>query len=241
MIELQAVSKAYGEKSAGGRVILDQCNWSVSKGDFIALVGRSGCGKTTVLNLIGGLSKPDIGVLHVNGINTTELSDRDLAYFRNRNLGFVFQHFFLRPRRTAADNVTVPLLFGEKVPSNLRQMAVEALDLVGLADMADRPVGLLSGGQRQRVAIARALISKPLLLLADEPTGNLDVDTGTALFDLLQILRKEMSMTILLVTHDPLVERFGIPLFTVAHQRVCPVPQGIGLSQLDSIHAELVL
>jgi ABC-type lipoprotein export system ATPase subunit len=235
MFELINTTKSYSRGLPEERVIIDQASWKIEPGDFIGLVGRSGSGKTTVLNILGGLLRPDAGTVTIAGHDLSQMDDRALADFRNRTIGFVFQHFFLRPRRTAVDNVIVPLLFGSQMPGNLRSRALETLDLVGLADYADKPVGNLSGGQRQRVAIARALITRPSLILADEPTGNLDVDTGTALFELLRQYQRDFGTTIVVVTHDPLVERLHLPLFTVANRQVLPVPEGTGLAHLDTI------
>jgi ABC-type lipoprotein export system ATPase subunit len=237
LIQIRSAYKRYSSGTRDERIVLEDANWTVEKGSFVGLVGRSGCGKTTVLNLVGGLTRVDKGTVTIDGQDLAALDDHELARFRNRTIGFVFQHFFLRPRRTAVDNVIVPLLFGTEVPRNLRQRALEVLSQVGLAEFADKPVGTMSGGQRQRVAIARALITRPSLILADEPTGNLDVDNGSALFDLLQSLQRDLGTTIVIVTHDSLVERLNLPLFTVANHRIVPVPEGLGLAHLDKIPA----
>ena len=170
MIEARNVTKCY---ESGGRSLRVLEDWShhIEQGQFLSIVGRSGTGKTTVLNLIGGLDQPTSGQILFEGQHLEAMGDAELSHFRNRTVGFVFQTFFLRPMRTALDNVVVPLLFDSVTPREARRRGVNALEEVGLASLADTQVRRLSGGQRQRVAIARAVVNNPRLLLADEPPG----------------------------------------------------------------------
>ena len=206
---------------AGATVdVLIKSDFFIKRGDFVALVGRSGTGKSTVLNLIGGLDRPTSGQVLVNGQHLESLSDQQLSVFRNSTVGFVFQSFFLRPLRTALDNVIVPLLFNSHTLTSARKKGREVLDEVGLGGLINSQVRRLSGGQRQRVAIARAIVSEPKLLLADEPTGNLDTATSLDIFELLKKLNQVHGTTIVVVTHDPLVEKFQLPMMTVDQGKV---------------------
>lgn len=195
--------------------ILDAAEFEFAAGSFSAVVGRSGIGKSTFLNLIGGLDRPDSGQVLVDGRHIEAMSDAELSRFRNETVGFVFQTFFLRQMRTAADNVMVPLIFASEKIRTARERAKLALETVGLGAFVKAPVKDLSGGQRQRVAIARAIVNRPKILLADEPTGNLDTATSLEIFELLLRLNRESGTTIVIVTHDPLVEQFEIPKFSI--------------------------
>lgn len=218
----QNVSKQYrsGSRSVS---ILDQADFRFATGSFTAVVGRSGTGKTTLLNLCGAIDRPDSGVVTFDGKHLESMTDKELAAFRNKNVGFVFQSFFLRDNRSALDNVMVPLLLGEYSPAECRQRAAQALEEVGLKDMVKMRVGSLSGGQKQRVAIARAIANKPRLILADEPTGSLDTETSREILNLLHRYNQTHNTTIIIVTHDPTVETFGIPMVTVQDGKVLPV------------------
>jgi ABC-type lipoprotein export system ATPase subunit len=214
LIEARNVTKQYNANGKTVR-ILDSINLTVEKGQFLALVGRSGTGKTTVLNMLGGLDKPSSGEILFNGQHLETLSDTELSAFRNQSIGFVFQTFFLRSMRTALENVITPLLFGPLSLADARARGEAALAEVGLGDYVKTQVRRLSGGQRQRVAIARAIINKPQLLLADEPTGNLDTQTSLEIFELLRTYNKSHNATVIVVTHDPLVQHFNIPMLTI--------------------------
>ena len=177
-------------------------NLEIGQGEFISIVGPSGSGKSTLLHIIGGLDSPTKGNIIVDGQDLSKASDSELSSYRNRKVGFVFQTFNLQPTYNALENVALPLLFA-KVPLGKRnQIAREALDTVGLGDRVRHKPSELSGGERQRVGIARALVNNPKILLADEPTGNLDSKARERIIELLTRLNKERGLTLVLVTHD---------------------------------------
>lgn len=184
-------------------------NLSVAQGEFVALVGPSGSGKSTVLNLIGGLDRPSEGEIWVDGVELTAEDERGLTTHRRHRVGFVFQSFNLLPRLTALENVAIPLMFGGVPESERLARAQRLLEQVGLGDRLGHRPTQLSGGEQQRVAIARALVGQPALLLADEPTGNLDTTTGGEIMALLKALNAHRGLTLLVVTHDPEVAAFA--------------------------------
>jgi putative ABC transport system ATP-binding protein len=184
--------------------VLHGLNLEVESGEFVALMGPSGSGKTTLLNLIGGLDRPDAGEVTVAGERIDRLSSGELAKWRARHVGFVFQFYNLLPVLTAERNVEVPLLLTKLSRAQRKQNVRAALELVGLADRAKHKPAELSGGQQQRVAIARALIADPTLLVCDEPTGDLDRENAEEILKLLEILNRTQGKTIIMVTHDPL-------------------------------------
>ncbi|HOU12997.1 MAG TPA: ABC transporter ATP-binding protein [Anaerolineae bacterium] len=187
---------------------LDGVELQVNAGDFLAVMGPSGSGKSTLLYLLGGLDRPTAGEIWVSGRDIAQLDENDLATYRGQEIGFVFQAFHLVPTMTALQNVEFPMIFNRVSPSARRERAKTLLDRVGLSDrMAHKPTEL-SGGQQQRVAIARALANDPRIILADEPTGNLDTHTGQEVLDLLTHLNREEGRTIIIVSHDPSVTRF---------------------------------
>jgi putative ABC transport system ATP-binding protein len=175
----------------------------VRAGDYIALMGPSGSGKSTLLNLIAGIDKPSSGEIHVAGVDIARLSDADLAAWRAAHVGFIFQFYNQMPVLTAFENVELPLLLTDLARADRRERVSTALALVGLGDRADHRPNELSGGQQQRVAIARALITDPTLIVADEPTGDLDRSTAEEILGLLGTLNAELGKTIVMVTHDP--------------------------------------
>lgn len=219
----------------GSRVVrvLDNADFQFEAGSFTAVIGRSGAGKTTLLNLCGGVDRPDSGVIEFNGSHLEKLSDKELAHFRNQHVGFIFQSFFLRDSRTVLDNVMVPLLLGNRAVSECRKRACEAIEEVGLASMLNTRSGSLSGGQKQRVAIARAISNKPRLILADEPTGSLDTETSHEILELLSRYNRERGATIIVVTHDPMVEKLGVPMITVSDGKVLPVHPDVHLGDVE--------
>ena len=178
-------------------------------GEFVALVGPSGSGKSTVLNLVGGLDRPTSGQVWVNGTELSSCDERTLTHYRRQRVGFVFQSFNLLPRLTAEENVALPLMFSGVSEKQRLDRARELLGLVGLGSRLTHRPTQLSGGEQQRVAIARALVGQPTLLLADEPTGNLDTVTGAEIMRLLRALNQEQDLTLLIVTHDPEVATFA--------------------------------
>jgi putative ABC transport system ATP-binding protein len=177
-------------------------SFEVDRGEHVAIVGSSGSGKSTLLNLLGALDRPTSGHVRYHGRDVREMSDTELARLRNASIGFVFQSFQLLPRLTALDNVILPLVYRPGSPRHRRDLALEALAQVGLADRVDHRPGELSGGQQQRVAIARALVTEPSLVLADEPTGNLDSRTGEEIMGLLERLHADQGTALVVITHE---------------------------------------
>jgi putative ABC transport system ATP-binding protein len=202
LIEVSNVSKTY-RRGKMEIPVLQDLNIDIEKGDFIALMGPSGSGKTTLLNLIGGLDAPTSGSITIDGLRIDQLPQGELARWRSKNVGFVFQFYNLLPVLTALKNVELPLLLTGLSGSERKKRALAALTVVGLEDRAGHRPNELSGGQEQRVAIARAVVSDPSLLVCDEPTGDLDRTTADEILDLLQVLNREYGKTILMVTHDP--------------------------------------
>jgi len=202
LIEIRELAKYY---QRGGQVIpvLVNIDLDVALGDFVALMGPSGSGKSTLLNLIAGIDKPSSGTIKVDGVDIARLSDGDLARWRSAHVGFIFQFYNLMPVLTAIENIELPLLLSDLSRRERRERVNIALSLVGLADRADHRPNEMSGGQQQRVAIARALITDPTLIVADEPTGDLDRSTGEEILELLDQLNRQLGKTILMVTHDP--------------------------------------
>ena len=200
MIELKDIYKIYSDGDSEIRA-LDGISLFVDKGEFVAIVGSSGSGKSTCMNIIGCLDIPTSGKYFLNGNDVSELSEKELAHIRNRELGFVFQQYNLIPKLNILENVELPLLYKGVKPKQRREMALLALERVGLGDRRDKFPSQLSGGQQQRVSIARALAGNPPVILADEPTGALDSKTGKEVIDFLKKLNSE-GTTIVLITHD---------------------------------------
>jgi putative ABC transport system ATP-binding protein len=208
MIQVRGVTKNY-QRGKQKIEVLHELTLDIPKGDFVALMGPSGSGKTTLLNLIGGLDKPSAGEIHVGGSRIDQLSSSQLARWRARNVGFVFQFYNLMPVLSAEGNVELPLLLTKLSAAQRKKNTAAALALVGLADRAKHKPRELSGGQEQRVAIARALVSDPQLLVCDEPTGDLDRKTADEILGLLQMLNRQHGKTIVIVTHDPKAAEFA--------------------------------
>lgn len=201
LLQCQQLSKSYDE---GPKLIkvLDNISFSVDEGEQVAILGSSGSGKSTLLHLLGALDKPNSGTVLFQNEDIYQYSEEQQAKFRNKNLGFVYQQHHLLPEFTALENTAMPLMIAGNSKASALQQAKKILDKVGLADRAEHKPAALSGGERQRVAIARALVSNPKLVLADEPTGNLDDKTGDAVYELLLDLKKEFATSFIIVTHD---------------------------------------
>ena len=204
VIALEHVEKVYDTGAVPVRA-LRGVSLTIVEGEFVAIRGASGSGKSTLMNIIGCLDRPTSGRYHLDGRDTSTLSRTELANLRNRKLGFVFQGFNLLKRYNAIDNVALPLVYSGASPGQRRKKAREMLDLVGLQERGHHLPNQMSGGQQQRVAIARALVNEPEILLADEPTGNLDSATSQEILVEFQRLNRELGQTIILVTHDPAV------------------------------------
>ena len=202
MVDVRNVTKVY-RKDAEELVVLNGLSLQVNEGDYAALMGPSGSGKSTLLNLIAGIDKPTSGDVVVAGTNVAQLGETQLAAFRSHNVGFIFQFYNLIPVLSATENVELPLLLTQLSKAQRRERALTALKVVGLADRASHYPRQLSGGQEQRVAIARAIVTDPKVLVADEPTGDLDAKSATEILDLLGTLNQEFKKTIVMVTHDP--------------------------------------
>jgi putative ABC transport system ATP-binding protein len=202
MVDVKNVRKVYHRDSLEIPV-LDGINLEVPEGEFVALMGPSGSGKTTLLNLIAGIDRPTSGQVVVAGTDVAKLSESDLAKWRSQNVGFIFQFYNLIPVLSATENVELPLLLTRLSKKERRERAVTALKVVGLADRAHHYPRQLSGGQEQRVAIARAIVGDPKVLVADEPTGDLDAKSAEEILALMESLNRDFRKTIVMVTHDP--------------------------------------
>jgi putative ABC transport system ATP-binding protein len=213
------LTKAY-RSGTTRQVVFDTLSFSVGKGETVALLGASGSGKTTLLNLVSGIDRPDSGEVLLDGVAVHALGEPERTLLRRRRIGFVFQFFNLIPTLTVGENVALPLeLLGDDDRS-AQQRAAELLEDVGLGGFANRYPETLSGGEQQRAAIARALAHRPALLLADEPTGNLDEDTGGRIINLLTTLARQQGTTMLLVTHSSLVAQAADRVLRLSHGRV---------------------
>ncbi len=202
MVELNNISKSYTR--GGTKVsVLEKICFQIQEGEFLALMGPSGSGKSTLLNLIGGIDRPDEGSIKINSVDITKLSETKLSKWRADNIGFIFQFYNLIPVLTALENVELPLQLTSLTWDERRSQALEAISRVGLDDRLTHRPGELSGGQQQRVAIARALVTKAPLIIADEPTGDLDRDAGAEILELLTETNEKFGRTVVMVTHDP--------------------------------------
>ena len=218
-IELRNVGKRYGQQS-----VLEDASVTVERGQFVAVMGRSGSGKSTLLRLIGGLEAADGGVVRVDGTDLTTLTETERARRRRHGLGFVFQSFNLIPTLTVAENVELPLALNDIGPTEVRRRSRELLAELGLAACADRFPEDLSGGEQQRVAVARAVIHEPKLVLADEPTGNLDAETATHVLELLQRTCEERHATLIVATHSAELAARAARVVTIRAGRIEDAP-----------------
>ncbi|MGI0061923.1 MAG: ABC transporter ATP-binding protein [Nitrosotalea sp.] len=201
-LKVENLSKIY-DSSAGRVVALDNVSFAIKKGEFVSVVGPSGSGKSTVLNLVGALDRPTSGKIYIDGIDIFSLNDSEIATMRNGRIGFIFQSFNLINRTTVHKNVKLPGVIAGMSNDDVNSRATKILEALGIADKKNQKPVNLSGGQQQRVAIARSLINNPTIVLADEPTGNLDTKTGADVFDMLRMLSHKFKRTIVMVTHNP--------------------------------------
>jgi putative ABC transport system ATP-binding protein len=216
LISVSGLSKYYLENMP----VLKDINFSINSGEFVAIMGHSGSGKSTLMNILGCLDTATGGHYYLEGRDTAALNADELALLRNRLIGFVFQGFNLLPRSTILDNIGLPLLYAGKSKAERREKALFMLDRVGLAEFGERRPNQLSGGQQQRVAIARALVTTPKLILADEPTGNLDTQTGEDIMKIFQVLNEKHNITIILVTHEADIAAHAKRLIHVVDGRI---------------------
>lgn len=200
-IRLREVTKTYGK----GEIMVQALrgiDLDIAEGEFVAIMGQSGSGKSTLMHILGGLDQPTTGTIEVGGKTVGSMSAHELAEYRNRTVGFVFQFFYLQPYLSVTENVEVPLIFRKDKPDERKARALAAIESVGLKERANHLPSQLSGGQMQRTAIARAIVGEPRLILADEPTGNLDKKTGEEILELLRGINKEKRTTVVMITHD---------------------------------------
>jgi putative ABC transport system ATP-binding protein len=214
MISLRAVEKSYRQGESEVRALAG-VSLDIAAGEFVAIVGPSGSGKSTLLHLVGGLDQPTRGEILIQGTPIARMSDDEITIFRRRKIGFVFQFFNLLPTLSAEENVALPLVLDRRRMRDVRPRVAAALDQVGLGHRRKHRPDELSGGEMQRVAIARALVIEPLLILADEPTGNLDTRTGDQILDLIRTANRTRGATVILVTHDGRAAAHGDRLVTI--------------------------
>ena len=220
MIHLQNIEKVYRTNTVE-TLALNKVSLDVAKGEFLSIMGPSGCGKSTLLNIIGLLDEPSKGEIRIDDQKTDKLSDKQLANFRNKKLGFIFQSYHLINDLQVLDNVELPLLYNPGIPpKERRERAIHALESVKLAERMDHTPNQLSGGQQQRVAIARALVNEPVMILADEATGNLDSRTSYEIIALMQELNQQNGKTIVFVTHEPDIAGFSSRTVTLKDGKV---------------------
>jgi len=230
LIMIDGISKSF-EEAGKVRTVLHRVDASLARGEFVVLLGKSGSGKSTLLNLLGGIDSPSEGKITINGIELTGLSEHQRTLFRRKHIGFIFQFYNLLPTLTVGENVLLPLELNGMNSLTEQQRAFDLLEQVGLADRRDSYPDRLSGGEQQRVAIARALAHDPLLILADEPTGNLDTDTGRIVLDLLDRLTRQAGKNLVMATHSPEVIGYADRIFRIddgllREQPVEPVASG---------------
>ena len=219
LIRIEALEKHFGEGPGAVRAV-DGLNLAIMRGEFVTLTGPSGSGKSTVLNLLAGLDTPTKGEIVIDGQPLSSMTDEQLTIFRRRRLGIIFQFFNLLPTLTAAENVALPLRADRRPRAEIAERVGRALELVGMAHRARHRPGEMSGGEMQRVAIARALVIEPLVLLADEPTGNLDSKMGQDILELVKSMSERTGVTVVLVTHDLRAAGYGDRMITLRDGRI---------------------
>jgi putative ABC transport system ATP-binding protein len=242
IVETEQLTKVYGQ-GATAVTALDHVNLHIQAGGFVAVMGPSGCGKSTLLHLLGGLDKPTAGRVLVDGHDLARLNDDALTELRRRKIGFVFQFFNLIPVLGAVDNAALPLILDGVKSSEARARAEQWLQRVGLPDRTDHRPDQLSGGQQQRVAIARALVTEPALILADEPTGNLDTRAGDEIAGVLRQVTGEWGRTVLMVTHDPRIAAYADRIVFLKDGRVVDETQlsGDGDGQVSAVRERMAV
>ena len=219
MIQIEKLTKAYYQGETEVRA-LDEVSLEVEAGTFLSIMGPSGSGKSSLLQLLGGLDTPTNGEIRLDGRPISHMSDDEITVFRRQKIGFVFQFFNLLPTLTAGENVALPLLLDGKRWQDVRERVERQLEFVGLGHRIGHRATALSGGELQRVAVARALVTDPVLLLADEPTGNLDTRTGTDVLGLMKQANERLGQTVVMVTHDPKAAAYGDRLITLKDGRI---------------------
>ncbi|HPJ01654.1 MAG TPA: ABC transporter ATP-binding protein [Candidatus Limiplasma sp.] len=217
ILQVRELTKVYGKDDAQVTA-LDHVSFSVEKGEFVAIVGASGSGKSTLMHLIGGVDRPTSGSVTVDGMDIFSLNESNLAIFRRRNVGLIYQFYNLIPTLTAEENVILPHLLDKRRPDPKK--LAEMLDILGLANRKDHLPGQLSGGQQQRVSIGRALINDPAVVLADEPTGNLDSQKSRSIMELLKLFNRQYNQTLLLITHDEKIALQASRIITLEDGRI---------------------
>ena len=217
ILEVRNLTKKYGKGDAEV-IALNQVNFQVEKGEFVAIVGASGSGKSTLMHLLGGVDRPDKGNVYVDGHNIYDLNESELAIFRRRNIGIVYQFYNLIPTLTADENIQLPCLLDNRKVDKKRLK--EILDTIGLTERKNHLPSELSGGQQQRVSIGRSLINDPALILADEPTGNLDSQSSQEVMDLLKIANKQYNQTLIIITHDEKIALQADRIITIGDGKI---------------------
>jgi putative ABC transport system ATP-binding protein len=225
LIEIRDLTKTYGE-DGGIRMVLDEVTVDIQTGEFFVLLGVSGSGKSTLLNVVSGVDKPDSGQVTIGATDITALNEHEQALFRRDHIGIVFQFFNLIPTLTVMENITLPLELGGTPRREAERQGLALLERVGLADRAADYPDKLSGGEQQRVAIARALVNEPLLVLADEPTGNLDEGTGESVLALLLELTRDAGKTLVMATHDPAIVPLADRVYRIQDGKLLAVSDG---------------
>ncbi|MCL5093835.1 MAG: ABC transporter ATP-binding protein [Patescibacteria group bacterium] len=219
MIQLEDITRTY---KLGDEIInaLDKVNLTIKDGEFVAIMGPSGSGKTTLANIIGGLDSPTSGTVLIDGEGLSQKNDKNLSLYRNKKVGFVFQTFNLQSGFTALENVMLPLILAKMSGRERKKKAIECLTAVGLADRMNHKPNQLSGGQRQRVSIARALANDPEIIIADEPTGNLDSKKGQEIMDILKALNRNQGITLIIITHDSNIAKQAKKIIEIQDGRI---------------------
>ncbi|MGL5633509.1 MAG: ABC transporter ATP-binding protein [Sarcina sp.] len=219
VLQLKNINKIYGDK-VKTQVLFD-INLEVEEGEFVSIIGQSGSGKSTMLNILGTLDSPTSGEIYINGTRTDKMNKNQIAEVRNKDLGFIFQFHYLLPEFTVMENVLMPyMLSGQKITKEIKERAEELLEIVNLSKVKNNKATDLSGGQQQRGAIARALINNPKIILADEPTGNLDSKTTDDIYDLLRDINKKFKTTFVIITHDQKIANKADRVITVGDGKI---------------------